>query len=108
MMRQLPILLLAGLAAACATTGAVPQPFPGGGTHTVPAPVSVPAGPEPGIGEPVEPASSTRSDGYEISGDALRLRGTPYRNGGSDPAGFDCSGFVFYVFGQHGVAVPRT
>jgi cell wall-associated NlpC family hydrolase len=38
---------------------------------------------------------------------ALTFRGTPYRNGGSDPSGFDCSGFVQWVFAQHGTAMPR-
>jgi cell wall-associated NlpC family hydrolase len=32
----------------------------------------------------------------------------PYVNGGSDPSGFDCSGFVAFVFAQHGIALPRT
>jgi cell wall-associated NlpC family hydrolase len=42
-----------------------------------------------------------------LVGTALSLRGTPYRNGGSDPSGFDCSGFTQYVFAQHGLALPR-
>ncbi len=46
-------------------------------------------------------------DGYALVGTALALRGTPYRNGGSDPGGFDCSGFTQYVFAQYGVTLPR-
>lgn len=38
---------------------------------------------------------------------ALTLQGAPYRNGGSDPSGFDCSGFVRWVFSQHGLTLPR-
>src|SRR5262249_45709925 len=38
---------------------------------------------------------------------AMMLRGTPYRNGGSDPSGFDCSGFVQWVFAQSGIRLPR-
>jgi cell wall-associated NlpC family hydrolase len=38
---------------------------------------------------------------------ALAFRGTPYRNGGSDPRGFDCSGFTQYVFARFGVRLPR-
>jgi cell wall-associated NlpC family hydrolase len=49
-----------------------------------------------------------RAGGYEISGTALSLRGTPYKNGGTDRQGFDCSGLVWFVFAQHGIQVPRT
>jgi peptidoglycan DL-endopeptidase CwlO len=42
-----------------------------------------------------------------LTGTALALRGTPYRNGGTDAGGFDCSGFTQYVFGPHGVRLPR-
>ena len=53
------------------------------------------------------PPARPAFDGYALVGTALSLRGTPYRNGGTDPSGFDCSGFTQYVFAQHGVALPR-
>ena len=103
-MRRLLLVLLASAATACATTGAVPQPFPLPGNSPVPSPSSPP---ESVSSPPTVPASAA-SNGYAISGSALQLRGTPYRNGGHDPSGFDCSGFVWYVFDQNGVHVPRT
>src|SRR5262249_21590264 len=69
-------------------------------------------GPTPAApSEPVPPSPLSTPpkgfDGYALVGTALALRGVPYLNGGSDPNGFDCSGFTQYVFAQYGVALPR-
>jgi murein DD-endopeptidase len=40
--------------------------------------------------------------------EALGEIGRPYRYGGGDADGFDCSGLVRYVYGQAGIELPRT
>ena len=39
---------------------------------------------------------------------AESLRGIPYHYGGTDIDGFDCSGFVYYLYDSFGVDIPRT
>ena len=45
----------------------------------------------------------------ELISFAKTLIGTPYLYGSTDPAkGFDCSGFITYVFNHFNIAVPRS
>lgn len=49
-----------------------------------------------------------QSDRTELTEIAKLYIGSPYVYGGSSPAGFDCSGFVKYVYGKLGIDLPRT
>lgn len=45
----------------------------------------------------------------ELLAFAETIMGTPYKYGSIDPSqGFDCSGFITYVFGHFSIAVPRS
>lgn len=53
-------------------------------------------------------SSSGSSMGSQIVAYAKNFIGVPYVWGGSSPSGFDCSGFVQYVYRHFGVSLPRT
>jgi cell wall-associated NlpC family hydrolase len=97
--RSLPVIrfvwagALAIVATACASTGAVPKPFP------------MPSSPRPSVSDRSYPAVTVEASA--VMDTALSLLGTRYRMGGVDRNGFDCSGFTQYVFAQHGLALPR-
>lgn len=44
----------------------------------------------------------------ELTSYAEKFKGTPYKFGGTTPSGFDCSGYLRYVFNNFDISIPRT
>jgi cell wall-associated NlpC family hydrolase len=54
-------------------------------------------------------SGKAQSEGQKIAEFALQFEGYNYVYGGESPSeGFDCSGFVYYIYSQFGYALSRT
>lgn len=58
--------------------------------------------------QPTPSRSGTSLDGSRIIEKGAEFLGTPYRYGGQRPGGFDCSGFVLYIYSQFGYDLPHN
>ncbi|EFA22696.1 C40 family peptidase [Bifidobacterium gallicum] len=63
---------------------------------------------EPAPAAVAAPAVPTSGNGAAVASLAMQYQGAPYVYGGTTPAGWDCSGFVMWVYSQFGVSLPHS
>jgi cell wall-associated NlpC family hydrolase/nucleoid-associated protein YgaU len=80
-----------------------PAPRPAPAAPAAPKPAAKPAPAPP----PAAPVLSLGGGGGTIVANAMKYVGYRYVFGGTSPAGFDCSGFVYYIHNHSGAPVGR-
>lgn len=53
-------------------------------------------------------STTTSANGSAVAQYAIQYLGSPYVYGGATPSGWDCSGFVMYVFAHYGVSLAHS
>ena len=89
----------ASAGAAVVQVAAAPKPAP--------KPAPAPAAPAPKPAPPAPPALASGGGGDTVVANAMKFLGYRYVFGGTSPAGFDCSGFVYYIHNHSGAPVGR-
>jgi cell wall-associated NlpC family hydrolase len=80
---------------------AAPSPL----ATTLPSSATSPRSVASALPGPSSAPTSRHADLVQAAADAM---GAPYRWGGSDENGFDCSGLIQYAYQSIGIALPRT
>jgi cell wall-associated NlpC family hydrolase len=70
-------------------------------------PAAPAAAPKPAAPAPAAPVLSSGGGGGGIVANAMKFVGSRYVFGGTSPAGFDCSGFVYYIHNRSGAPIGR-